>query len=205
LSYWWQQAVILLLVSDVSARPCRKEAVSTVSFFRPFDNSRRSASGTRGAEADDARSRLRFGPEVYVFRLDQATISLGYPNRRNSTIPRSANHAGASSCHAARPFHLRPPVKASCMELEGSRHLALLYQLRSGLGHGEKNSRRTYLVCIASISGIPMCSRAGPGRANSGGNSAPRPNPPFCDPQRGAGRPLRDGRQSRRKARAPIA
>jgi hypothetical protein len=39
--------------------------------------------------------------------------------------------------------------------------------LMSELGHGEKTSRREYLVCIASISGIPTCSRAGPGRAIS--------------------------------------
>jgi len=37
----------------------------------------------------------------------------------------------------------------------------------AGLGHGEKNSRRAYLVSIASISGIPKCSRAGPSRARS--------------------------------------
>jgi hypothetical protein len=36
---------------------------------------------------------------------------------------------------------------------------------RTGSGHDEKNSRRAYLVCIASISGIPKCSWAGPGRA----------------------------------------
>src|SRR5271168_2451305 len=35
-------------------------------------------------------------------------------------------------------------------------------------GHGEKNSRRAYLVSIASISGIPKCSRVGPGCAKSG-------------------------------------
>jgi hypothetical protein len=34
-----------------------------------------------------------------------------------------------------------------------------------GLGHEEKNSQRAYLVRIASISGIPKCSRAGPSRA----------------------------------------
>ena len=38
----------------------------------------------------------------------------------------------------------------------------------AGLGHGEKNSQRAYLVSIASISGIPKCSRAGPRRAMSG-------------------------------------
>jgi hypothetical protein len=33
--------------------------------------------------------------------------------------------------------------------------------------HGENNSQRAYLVSIASISGIPKCSRAGPSRAKS--------------------------------------
>ena len=40
------------------------------------------------------------------------------------------------------------------------------------LGHGEKNSQRAYLVSIASISGIPKCSRAGPSYATSGSRSS---------------------------------
>jgi hypothetical protein len=36
------------------------------------------------------------------------------------------------------------------------------------MGHGEKNSRRAYLVCIAPIIGIRNCCRAGLDRARSG-------------------------------------
>ena len=35
-------------------------------------------------------------------------------------------------------------------------------------GHGAKNSRRAYLVCIASITGIPKCCRAALDRAIPG-------------------------------------
>jgi hypothetical protein len=38
----------------------------------------------------------------------------------------------------------------------------------SDSGHGEKNSRRAYLVCIAMITGNPMCPWAGLSRATSG-------------------------------------
>ena len=38
----------------------------------------------------------------------------------------------------------------------------------TAMGHGEKNSQRAYFVSIASISGIPRCSRAGLSRANRG-------------------------------------
>jgi hypothetical protein len=38
----------------------------------------------------------------------------------------------------------------------------------SALGYNEKNSRRAYLVCIASITGISMCGRAGRVRARNG-------------------------------------
>ena len=51
---------------------------------------------------------------------------------------------------------------------------------RAALGHGEKNSQRAYFVSIASISGIPRCSRAGLSRAISGpshSNSEARSRP----------------------------
>jgi len=39
---------------------------------------------------------------------------------------------------------------------------------RSGSGHGDKNSRRAYLVSVASISRIQKCSQPGLSRARNG-------------------------------------
>jgi hypothetical protein len=54
----------------------------------------------------------------------------------------------------------------------------------SEMGHGEKNSRRAYLFCIAPITGIHVCPRAGLSRARSGHSlvrSRTARNRPFAE------------------------
>jgi hypothetical protein len=91
----------------------------------------------------------------------------------SSSTPYMGDRYGSEYWTYTLPRPVRPKraleLTLSCQPIgHAAAHPLPARAAMSDLGHDEKNSRRAYLVCIASVTGISVCGRAGPGRANSG-------------------------------------